>query len=237
MLREDREKALAKRAVSNMEKLNRNCRILPKLAVGDSVLVQNQVGNHPSKWDITGIVVEVKEHDQYIVKVDGSGRMTLRNRKFLKKITPYSMTKHFKTSDSDLSPQEASQPSPVPAAQPPLTPRLDPEAAPAEPAQSPGARGHLGPNPEVPCPPSPGPQAEEQIPSPEPAPQAPAPPMPPPATAAPRRSSRASKAPDKLELSWGTKSYAQAVTNTDPASISIRDSFHHIDPCRGEGLH
>ena len=95
MLREDREKALAKRAVSNMEKLNRNCRILPKLAVGDSVLVQNQVGNHPSKWDITGIVVEVKEHDQYIVKVDGSGRMTLRNRKFLKKITPYSMTKHF----------------------------------------------------------------------------------------------------------------------------------------------
>ena len=86
--KEDREKALAKRAVSNMEKLNINCRVLPKLAVGDSVLVQNQVGNHPSKWDITGVVVEVKEHNQYIVKVDGSGRMTLRNRKFLKKITP-----------------------------------------------------------------------------------------------------------------------------------------------------
>ena len=33
MLREDREKALAKRAVSNMEKLDRNCRVLHKLAV------------------------------------------------------------------------------------------------------------------------------------------------------------------------------------------------------------
>ena len=88
------------------------------------------------------------------------------DRKFLKKITPYSMTKHFKTSDINLSPRETPQPSPVPADQPPLTPRLTPEAVPAEPAQSPGARGHLGPNPEVPCPPSPGPQAEEQIPSP-----------------------------------------------------------------------
>ena len=61
MLREDREKALAKRAISNMEKLERNCRVLPKLAVGDSVLVQNQVGNHPSRWDIMGVFVEVKD--------------------------------------------------------------------------------------------------------------------------------------------------------------------------------
>ena len=87
MLREDREKALAKRAVSNMEKLDRNCRVLTKLAVGDSVLVQNQVGNYPSRWDITGIVVEVRDNDQYVVRVDGSGNMTLRNRMFLKKIT------------------------------------------------------------------------------------------------------------------------------------------------------
>ena len=69
-----------------MERLDRDCRVLPKLSVGDSVLVQNQVGNHPSRWDNTGIIVEVKE---YIVRVDGSGWMTLRNRKYLKMITPY----------------------------------------------------------------------------------------------------------------------------------------------------
>ena len=97
LVREDREKALTKRAVSIMEKLDRNYRVLPKLVVGDSVLVQNQVGNHPSRWDITGVVVEVKNNDQYTVKVDGSRRMTFRNRKFLKKITPYTMTKYFKT--------------------------------------------------------------------------------------------------------------------------------------------
>ena len=55
----------------------------------DTVQVQNQVGNYPSRWDITGIVVEVKPHDQYVIKVHGSGRLTTRNRKFLKKITPY----------------------------------------------------------------------------------------------------------------------------------------------------
>ena len=128
------------------------------------------------------------------------------------------MTKHFKTSeDITLSPQ-----SPAPAAEPPLT-RQTPEA-PAEPAQSPGARGPPDSNPEIPCSPSPGPQAEEHRPRPEPASPALAPPEPPPVTTAPRRSSRASKAPDKLQLSWNTKSYDQAVSDTDPGSISMRDA-------------
>ena len=140
------------------------------------------------------------------------------------------MTKHFKTSeDINLRPQhEAPQP-PAPAAEPPLTPRQAP-AAPAEPAQSPGARGPPDSNPEIPCSPSPGPQAEEHRPRPEPASPALAPPEPPPVTTAPRRSSRASKAPDKLQLSWNTKSYDQAVSDTDHGSISIRDNFHRLDP-------
>ena len=89
MLREDREKALRKRALRNMEKLEVGTRQLEKLHVHDTVQVQNQVGNHPSRWDITGTVVEVRSHDQYVVKVHGSGRLTARNRKFLRKITPY----------------------------------------------------------------------------------------------------------------------------------------------------
>ena len=39
--------------------------------------------------DITGTVVEVKPFDQYVVKVHGSGRLTARNRKFLRRVTPY----------------------------------------------------------------------------------------------------------------------------------------------------
>ena len=33
-------------------------------------------------------VLEVRQHDQYAIKIDGSGRVTLRNRKFLRKFSP-----------------------------------------------------------------------------------------------------------------------------------------------------
>ena len=49
---------------------------------------QNQAGNHPRRWERTGIVVETKDHDQYNVGVDGTGRLTLRNRRFLRNFTP-----------------------------------------------------------------------------------------------------------------------------------------------------
>ena len=40
-------------------------------------------------------MVEVCGHDSILVKVDGSSRLTQRNRRFLKKITPYStLIKH-----------------------------------------------------------------------------------------------------------------------------------------------
>ena len=101
-----------------MEKLTIGTRALPPLAVGDSVLVQNQIGNHPSKWDITGVIVERKDFDQYVVKVDGSGRLTMRNRKFLRKITPYQLTKHF----PDSSLRSATSDPPVVVTSPPPTP-------------------------------------------------------------------------------------------------------------------
>ena len=62
---------------------------LPSLIIGDTVRIQNQVGNNPRRWDKTGRVVEVKQHNQYLISVDGSGRVTLRNRKFLRKYTPF----------------------------------------------------------------------------------------------------------------------------------------------------
>ena len=226
MVREDREKALAKRAVSNMEKLDKNCRVLPKLALGDSVLVQNQVGNHPSKWDITGVVVEVKEHDQYVVKVDGSGRMTLRNRKFLRKIVPYSMTKHVKDSDNPL---KLPEPMPMPRAppMPPTPPMPEPNLVPEPPLRPPPA-----PTAEPPLT-TPSTAAEPPTQRSEPAPAA----TPTPDTdPGPRRSSRASKTTDKLQLSWGTKTYAQAVLATDLGSVSLRDGLHHRDPREGGGL-
>ena len=83
-----REEALRNRHQKVCEKLSEHTQSLHPLKVGDAVRIQNQRGSHPTKWDRTGIVVEVRQFDQYIIRVDGSGRVTLRNRKFLRKYIP-----------------------------------------------------------------------------------------------------------------------------------------------------
>ncbi len=50
--------------------------------------MQNQAGSHPTRWDKTGTITEVLDHGQYMVRLDGSGRCTLRNRRFLCGILP-----------------------------------------------------------------------------------------------------------------------------------------------------
>ena len=61
---------------------------LPSLQIGDSVSVQNQTGNRPNKWNNTGIISVVLPFRQYHVVMDGSRRVSLRNRRFLLKISP-----------------------------------------------------------------------------------------------------------------------------------------------------
>ena len=82
-----KEEALRVRFVKSFEAVNAHSKPLPELSPGDHVFIQNQVGQHPNKWDRSGVVVESKGHHQYLVKVDGTGRLSLRNRKFLRKFT------------------------------------------------------------------------------------------------------------------------------------------------------
>ena len=84
---ECQEKAMRLRFARQTDVLSRNTRSLPSLAPGDTVLIQNQTGRCPTRWDRTGSVVEVRPNDQYVIKVHGSGRVTLRNRRFLRPIT------------------------------------------------------------------------------------------------------------------------------------------------------
>jgi hypothetical protein len=60
------------------------------------------IWHYPLKWDKTGVIIEVRQFDQYAVKVDGSGRVTLRNRKFLRKYVPVKSLKTTKTIQDDL---------------------------------------------------------------------------------------------------------------------------------------
>lgn len=86
-----KEAALRTRFVKSAEALNEHSKHLPLLTPGKRCFVQNQAGNSPKRWDRTGVIVECKPHDQYVVKIDGSGRLTNRNRRFLRHFEPASM--------------------------------------------------------------------------------------------------------------------------------------------------
>ena len=89
MTMEKREQALARRHARQEQLLSEHTKTLPPLKVSDVVSIQNQHGPHPLKWDKSGTVVEVMQYDQYKIRMDGSGRASIRNRKFLKKIVPF----------------------------------------------------------------------------------------------------------------------------------------------------
>ena len=80
----ERELKTSKAALAEKRKWSERSKKLEALQIGHRVAVQNIAGNHPNKWDRVGTVIEVKQNDQYAVKVDGTGRITLRNRRNLR---------------------------------------------------------------------------------------------------------------------------------------------------------
>ena len=99
-----RDEALRNRhIVVNHEKWKEHTTLLPPLHIGDQVRIQNQTGPNPNKWDKTGTVIEVHQYYQYSIKVDGSGRIILRNRKFLRKYKPIYDPKPKRTILEDLA--------------------------------------------------------------------------------------------------------------------------------------
>jgi len=85
---EYRERTLAMKREADREKWSHKTRDLEMLEIGTPVMIQNQTGNNPTKWDKTGVVLENKPHSQVLIRVDGSRRVTLRNRRFIKKLDP-----------------------------------------------------------------------------------------------------------------------------------------------------
>ena len=78
-----RELALAKRSARDQENLSTHVKEHVPLELGDHVMVQNHL-----RWSKRGVVVEVLPHRQYRVRMDGSRRITMRNRKYLRKLSP-----------------------------------------------------------------------------------------------------------------------------------------------------
>jgi hypothetical protein len=125
VIADSREHALAKRALKDIETGKRE---LKPLSIGDSVQLQNQIGNHPGKWFNTGVVAEVLPNRQYHVVVDGSRRVSLRNRRFLKRINPISR-KIFDLSPDASMPADPESSLPTAPAMPSV---LEPQDAPPQ---------------------------------------------------------------------------------------------------------
>lgn len=56
-------------------------RSLQPLSTGARVRIQNQAFN---RWDRTGVITEVLPYRQYTIRLDGSGRLSPRNRRHLR---------------------------------------------------------------------------------------------------------------------------------------------------------
>ena len=126
-----------------LERWTEHTRDLPPLAPGSKVLIQNQygAGKISKKWDKSGMILENLGFNKYRVKVDGSGRITERNRQFLKKFTPVTPTlpgpspnaSYYEPTvnpnrPTELNPQPVVNPIPtsdqtnIPAISPPISP-------------------------------------------------------------------------------------------------------------------
>ena len=138
----NREEALRNRHMRAHERLSEHTRVLPPLVVGDTVRLQNLIGPHPTKWDKTGLIIEVRQFDQYVVKVDGSGRVTIRNRKHLRSYTPFISPAQARDEWTvqrapRVPAQEMRQPPTVTNPQPTPNPRHSPAVIPQDDAVNP----------------------------------------------------------------------------------------------------
>ena len=139
-------------------------------------------------------MVELRGHQQYLVKVHGSGRLTLRNRAFLRKTTPYGVWTDGWDSNQgvDKGTQEVEAPDRLSVPVPPAPDAGCPGMAEDDGLQEAGGPGDAGP-----------PVEDEAH----------------PVQGEPRRSGRARRAPERLEVQWNAKSY------TTPSVQSVVTSF------------
>ena len=78
---------LVAKLIKRMEtSFNKGSKVLPELSVGDRVRVQNQTTLRMIRWDKTGMVMKKLRDRQYKIIMDSSRRVTVRNRRHLRKV-------------------------------------------------------------------------------------------------------------------------------------------------------
>jgi hypothetical protein len=99
------------------------------------VAIQNQTGPNPTKCRKTGIIIENKPNSKVMIKVDGSRRVTLRNRRFVRLIetTLRTTTRQAPARRKPATPPTTRQEQPREPL--PICPRIDAERVAKVPAE------------------------------------------------------------------------------------------------------
>ena len=113
-----RENALSQRSHLLVKNHDATARQLPPLVVGTNVAVQGV----NKKWQRTGRIVEVLPHRQYRIRMFHSGRITIRNRRFLREYTTIH-PEHIRPLSIET---QTSAPTPSTAGPEPTPPASDP---------------------------------------------------------------------------------------------------------------
>ncbi|KAK8384285.1 hypothetical protein O3P69_009214 [Scylla paramamosain] len=111
-----RELAMARSGDERVERQG-PVRTLEPLSPGSRVWVQNQM---TKVWDRSGVVAEALPHRQYTVRLDGSGRLSLRNRRHLRVKRGATLAS---PAPSHAGPTPATSPTPQPRQSTPSRPR------------------------------------------------------------------------------------------------------------------
>ena len=107
----EREKLHARHSEPLEAAYNRSAHTLEPLTTQTAVMIQTK-----GKWNKSGHIVDALPHRQYHVKVDGSGRVTLRNRRFLRRIAESSTTATLPPVSAATLPAVATPPGATPPA-------------------------------------------------------------------------------------------------------------------------
>ena len=94
---EQRENAFRRRNESLTRSYNHSTRPLPVIPTGTYVLIQDN--DHRKRWNKCGTVVDRNDR-KYFIRVQGSGRVITRNRKFIKEAPVDNQSEMFLPSSS-----------------------------------------------------------------------------------------------------------------------------------------
>ena len=159
-------------------------------------MLQNQhgAGKSAKRWDRTGLVLDDLGHNKYRVKVDGSGRVTDRNRQYLRQFTPVTQVQPGPTPVYHQPVADPEPPITLPQSPIPATSNPEPVISIPEPVVSIPEPVVSVPEPQTLTPSPPQPVAQPATPG---SPSFVTPPSTP-VTTIPRRSTRVSKKPDRF---------------------------------------